>query len=287
LVSGHSLIIRLFKFLGLPVPIQIAFFVALAGALASLAFYYDIRRFFYRQRMKDPVNLEQEFRRSLTQNPYNPENLYRFGNFLNNRERYEEAEGCYKKAVELAPNNVTYLSQYAELMVDLEQNDKSEDLYKKCAELEPTNALHLARYGNFLWRIRQNFDLANQYFVKAVELEARKPKVNAHVFYAYANMLFQAKRDTEKADELYKQAIKSDSTESHFFVTYGGFLAEVRKEIDRAEVLFKKAIKLAPKDVWVLRMYAKFLREQRSDETQAKIYEQKSSELEAQKDKKV
>ena len=73
-------------------------------------FYPDTRKFLYQRKMKNPDSLEIEFQKRLKQSPQDTELLYKYANFLwYVRKDYDEAEGYFQQAVELAPKNVSVL----------------------------------------------------------------------------------------------------------------------------------------------------------------------------------
>lgn len=103
--------------------------------------YADLRR-------KGRVFLSLAGIRAPSQAEY-PGRFYRRGSpNLSLFKRNEEAEGAYRKAIELKPDDAVAYYNLGNLLYNLKRNEEAEGAYRKAIELKPDNA---SAYGNLGW----------------------------------------------------------------------------------------------------------------------------------------
>ena len=65
-------------------------------------------------------------------------------------EKFEGAEQCFKKALEVEPENALIHNNYATLLKKMEQYDRAEKHYRTALEIEPGNVQIQKNYGSLL-----------------------------------------------------------------------------------------------------------------------------------------
>lgn len=119
----------------------------------------------------------------------------------------------------------------------------------------------LGNYALFLEEVRQNYDLAERYYRRAVQADPNDPDVVGN----YADFLENVRRDWDRAESLYQQALAVAPQHANNLTNYGTFLSEVRGDYDRAEALYRQALVSDPDHRNTLFKYAIFLTDVRGD----------------------
>ncbi len=93
------------------------------------------------------------------------------GLFLKNeRGRFEEAEQCYRRALELAPDRALFHGNLAVLLTTcLGRHDEAEDHYRRAIELDPGDGNTLSNYAVLALNIRRDPAAAEQLLRMALE----------------------------------------------------------------------------------------------------------------------
>ena len=155
---------------------------------------------------------------------------------------------------------------------DIESKDAlyQEGLNKFSASVELMES-----YAIFLTNIRRDYDKAERYYKKALELDPNDANTNSN----YGSFLYESRKDYDKAELYYKKALELEPDTGAFHNNYGLFLYEIRKNYDQAEHYYKKALELDPDDANTNGNYASFLTHIRKDHYQAERYYKKALEL--------
>ena len=142
------------------------------------------------------------------------------------------------------------------------------DLLQKISSRNPTNANFLDSYAFFLKNIRRDHDRAEELYKQALTIDPN----NATVLCNYATLLTHIRRDHNRAEEYYERAIKADPNKPMILGSYAIFLTHIRPDHDRAEELYKQALTINPNDATVLGNYAIFLKNIRHNHNRAEEY---------------
>jgi protein O-mannosyl-transferase len=153
--------------------------------------------------------------------------------------------------------------------------DKAEEYYRKAIELDPKSADTLGNNALFLEEIRQDYDQAEQLYLKAIELE---PK-NAWNIRGYARFLWRIRKDHEKANEYFIKAIEAEPKNAKSLNVFANFLYDTGKDFNKAEELFKQAIELDGKNADYFSSYANFLLYVRKEYDHAEDFIKKAIKL--------
>ena len=68
----------------------------------------------------------------------------------------------------------------------------------------------------------------------------------ASSFFDYARFLQNVRRDYDRAEEMYQQAIEANPNHARILGNYARFLQNVRRDYDRAEEMYQQAIEANP-----------------------------------------
>ena len=98
---------------------------------------------------------------------------------------------------------------------------------------------------------------------------------NADMLRSYAVFVDTVLGDQDKAEELYKQAIKADPKDWLSLAFYGSLL-EIAGKMDAAEEHFRRAVEINPKSKYALQNYAQFLTNVRGNKAEAKELERRA-----------
>ena len=167
------------------------------------------------------------------------------------------AESLYKEGVTKYPQNAALLGNYAFFLSKIRKDyDNAEVYFKKFLEIEPENAVNLADYAFFfLFEIRKDYDNAEVYFKKSLEIEPE----NAGILGNYAIFLYKIRKDYDKTEEYFKKSLEINSMDARHLGNYANFIFSTRKDYDTAEEYFKKSLEIKPDNAVHLGNYAGLL----------------------------
>ncbi|XWS71588.1 hypothetical protein CRYUN_Cryun03dG0150900 [Craigia yunnanensis] len=103
---------------------------------------------------------------------------------------------------------------------DYEDYFRTELLYQTGLSQEPKNPLLLANYAQFLHLVAHDYDKAEEYFKKAIEVEL----VDAEAYSKYASFLWRVRNDLWAAEETFLEAISADPSNPYYAANYAHFL---------------------------------------------------------------
>jgi protein O-mannosyl-transferase len=252
---------------------------------------------------KDKTRGESIFREGLAKFPESAILNANFATFLDRNQNYDEAEACYKKALQIDPTRSFTLSNYAQFLFDVRKDlngaeafhkraveggstdayslvryatfldsvrndaDKAEDLFKSALQLAPKDGFARSRYAQFLSGRRKNDTAAELMHLEAVEVDPE----NASIRRTFALFLESKLKKFDEAECQYKMSLEI-SREATALGFYADFLERYRGDCDGAEPLYKEALEGDPDDEFVLDRYSRFLEEVRKNPAAAAEY---------------
>jgi tetratricopeptide (TPR) repeat protein len=93
--------------------------------------------------------------------------------------------------------------------------------------------LHLGNYANFLKDIRKQYDEAQKYYLKALEIDPEKATINGN----YANFLFDIKKQYDEAQKYYLKALEIDPENADINGNYAKHLIICNKRDEAIEYI--------------------------------------------------
>ncbi len=172
-----------------------------------------------------------------------------------------ETHAKYLTTIELAKEqsaqeHAKACGDYALFLENQKQDyDAAEAYYLKAIELAPNDSDFIGNYANFLADQKQDYDAAETYYLRAIE--ANPNHVNS--LGSYANFLADQKQDYDTAKTYYLKALKADPNNAITLSNYANLLADQKQDYDAAEAYYLKALKADPNDANILANYAKLL----------------------------
>ena len=182
----------------------------------------------------------------------------------------------YQEGVRKFSSSAELIGNYAIFLKNIRKDyDQAEHYYRRALDLNPNHANNNGNYAIFLKDIRQDYDQAERYYKKALEFEPNHANNNGN----YAIFLKDIRQDYDQAERYYKKALELDPNEALYNSSYANFLKNIRHDYDQAEQYYKKALKLDPNHLNTNSNYANFLTDIRKDHDQAEQYYKKALEL--------
>ena len=104
--------------------------------------------------------------------------------------------------------------------------------------MEEFQASHelMCNYANFLYQTKKDYDEAEEYYLKALELAPEDADYNGN----YATLLHQIKKDYDKAEKYYLKALELAPEDANNNGNYALFLLQ-QGALDKAEAFIDKA----------------------------------------------
>ena len=124
----------------------------------------------------------------------------------------------------------------------------------------PDNGISLENYAVFLERVRNNTQLAEEMFRRALSLNP----INSRTLNNYAVFL-QNNGHFDRAQQMFVQGIIADPSNTTLLSNYAVFLVTKLGDADQAQQMFERAIALEPGNFFILKEYATFLGTVRQD----------------------
>ncbi|WP_130875284.1 hypothetical protein [[Pseudopropionibacterium] massiliense] len=102
---------------------------------------------------------------------------------------------------------------------------------------------------SLLKNIHDDHNRAENRYKQAIKTDPN----NTDALHSYANFLTNIRHDHDRADELYRYAIKTDPENTDTLHSYANFLTNIRHDHDRAEELYKRGLNIKLKNAKKLR----------------------------------
>lgn len=214
--------------------------------LLSLVWYYT--------EINEPLTAIHYFEQLHQRGNTNPDS-YRNGAIAYQRAgQYENAEQCFKTALELNPGFDEVRDLLADHYLMLDQPLKAIELYQQALEKSPRNIRILSRLI-FCYSQSEQADQAIVLAKESIRLYPNSPIGYVDLAYIYLNL-----DEFDKAIEFAERALDTSPLDQEAFriqaLAYSG-----KKELQKAQVAFEKAISLDENNSEIIRDYYHHLRE--------------------------
>ncbi|OEJ67306.1 histidine kinase dimerization/phospho-acceptor domain-containing protein [Magnetovibrio blakemorei] len=186
-----------------------------------------------------------------------------------------DLSGVEEGRMEVDPDDALTIGDYAKFSAHI-RNDQEvvEALFQRALELDPGNPIILSNYSLFRTNIRKEHERSEELYKYAYEADPD----SALTLGDYAVFLSDVRKHNERAEEMYKQAIKLDPNNALNLANYARFLSKVHGYHDRADSYYRKAIENDPENTAILARYAHFIMDVRKDQKQAEAWFERALE---------
>lgn len=151
----------------------------------------------------------------------------------------ERAKGIYKRGMAAFPQSFELAGNYANMLAALGRSDEAIQEYRNAIKLNPSAAKNWSNLGLELWRTH-DLNGARQAFQQGETLNEDDPEIlNTLAFFAD-----KQDNDTDKAEELYRQALAIAPYRSDIRARFASLLAERRQDMAAADEQYREAIAL-------------------------------------------
>ncbi|XP_010934235.2 uncharacterized protein [Elaeis guineensis] len=106
-----------------------------------------------------------------------------------------------------------------------EQSDM-ETYYKKMVDENPGNALFLRNYAQFLYQAKGDPQRAEEYYSRAILADPG----DGGILSQYAKLVWELHHDEERASSYFEKAVQATPHDSHVLAAYAGFLWETEDD---------------------------------------------------------
>ena len=162
--------------------------------------------------------------------------------FLEEKEAWDLAAACYRKAIEIDPNSPRPWCHLGSLLLDhLSNPAEAEVAFRKATEVDPAYAYAWACLGRLLADVLERPAEAEAAYCKAIETD---PK-DAYAWTRLGDLLRSLQRFKE-SEAAYRKAAEVDSTYAHAWIRLGHLLGDALRRPAEAEVAYLKATKVDP-----------------------------------------
>ena len=145
-----------------------------------------------------------------------------YANFLKKcKADYKQCEDLFEKGMELHPCDPDHCGAYAQFMFKIKGNiDRAENLFQKAIDADPQHWHNLSRYANMCKKIG-NYDQAESLYQNACNSSS-----NPTTCGNYANFLQLIRNDWERAQKFYLKALELDPSNQVVRKNYATFLRD-------------------------------------------------------------
>jgi Tfp pilus assembly protein PilF len=204
------------------------------------------------------------------------QSAYEYYNLIEKEPNIEKKYKLFQEALNHYSGQSWINGNYANFLKDIKKDyNGAERYYKKALELDQVSAINNGNYAIFLTDIKKDYDGAERYYKKALELDPNRANTNDN----YAVFLKNIKKDYDGAERYYKKALELDPNRANTNYNYAVFLKNIKKDYDGAERYYKKALELDPDSADNNSNYAVFLKDIKKDYDGAERYYKKALEL--------
>ena len=163
---------------------------------------------------------------------------------LSEESKQRAKEKIEKLSAELKQNpdlfdNWLELALYRKLIGDYEA---ARDIWEYCAVIRPKSSVPFNNLGNLYWHNLPDFEKAEKYFLKAIELQP-------DAIFAYRNLyelyLYSYKEKSHLFDDILLRGIEANPENPDLLVLLGGYYRDIGDK-ENARIYFERALKLVP-----------------------------------------
>lgn len=187
------------------------------------------------------------------------------------QEKYAEAAGHYRKALEHRPDSTAAHLSLGRRYFFLKQYDEAKIHFDRLVQINPESHAYYAYLG-IIEQERGNIKEAEEFYKKALRGDKRNPMVCYH----YGNLLYFNTERYVEAEKLLRTALEVRGNDAYALYVLGLTL-KVRGEkyYDEAEESFRTAMRLMPESKEIIGGTAQFLHYQRKSYDEAEqLYKQ-------------
>ena len=189
----------------------------------------------------------------------------------------DEKEEVYLEGMEAYPLSSELVGNYAYFLTYSKKDyDKAEKYFVKAIELDSDNVNSQANYALFLTNKRIDYNKAEKHYLITIEIDSNS--VEAQIIYA--QFLSDNKNDYDKAEKYFRKAINQDPSNAPAQGYYANFLTHIKGDHDKAEILYLNALKTDPSNILIKGNYANFLTKNKQEHDRAEVYYLEYLELE-------
>jgi len=170
---------------------------------------------------------------------------------LINCDRDDEAEQCYRRALDLDPGHAMAHFNLGVLLSDRKRDDEAEQCLRQAISLDPGHVMAHSNLGVLLAR-RKHYVEAEQCYRRALALDPASAEA-----YTNLGLLQEDLKRYDEAEENYRRAIACNPDAPIAHSNLGLFLAHIKRE-EEAEQCLRQSIALDP-DYAIARLNLSFL----------------------------
>jgi adenylate cyclase len=194
--------------------------------------------------MKNDTSAETLYLKAIKEAPKNWEAYQRYGYFLSNKGRHQEAVETYNQVLKLTPENIVTLNNIGAAYLYMGNFDRAAHMLEKATNIEPTD-IAFSNLG-VMYYYSGNFEKATEAFLKAIKLEPTNLQYLNNISDTYNFLQNSKKLSDEYSKKVEFYAEKNILTEPHDISGYL-YLALARihfGKISEAKDILKKAIEI-------------------------------------------
>jgi tetratricopeptide (TPR) repeat protein len=213
--------------------------------------------------------------------------------------RFDEAETCYRQAIEANPVEANPYDSLANLLYETQRFDEAEKHYQRALELDSANARIRSNLGNALRHLKRSEE-AETIFRKGIEfsptdaastpiwgpeicIEIRKPKMlpkgklDPSIKYHYHLVLFRCTKSADDAKKAFEKAILLDPKHFGAMDRLSSVLRETGR-LQEALLTEKRALEIAP-DEFIINLGIASIQKSAGNIGEAKKFVERSRQL--------
>jgi tetratricopeptide (TPR) repeat protein len=191
-------------------------------------------------------------------------------------ENPEKINEIYLQGLKEFSNSPELYGNYAIFLNHIRKDyDSAEKYYRKALEIEPNAADFNGNYALFLHKCIKDYESAEKYYLKSLEIEPNAADFNGN----YALFLYEIKKDYEGSEKYFRKSLEVDPEQAYNCNNFALFLVSVKKDYKSAEAYYKKALEIAPDDANYNGNYAIFLHKDIKDYDSAEKYYLKALDI--------
>jgi len=158
------------------------------------------------------------------------------GNFYYNLKQWNEALGCYEKAISINNSNPVFYENSGLVYENLSKQTEAEQSYLKALELDKESGHYFNRLGVFYYN-QKMYDKSVTYYKEALEREPKQPVYFENICLSYEQM-----NQFDEAIYYYELALQINQNAKYFNAI--GLIYFNRNQYDQAITNYRQAIAL-------------------------------------------
>eukprot|EP00164_Ancoracysta_twista_P000491 GFYU01000656.1.p1 GENE.GFYU01000656.1~~GFYU01000656.1.p1 ORF type:complete len:824 (+),score=247.61 GFYU01000656.1:175-2646(+) len=184
--------------------------------------------------------------------------LLKFGIYLRDiRRKYDKAEAAFNEVKADPQYTVSALCELAHLAITRENKGLAKQLFEEALTMDPMHVPALYRYAALLGRGLHNFEGAEKFFKRAIEIGSTNPE-DGKLFRMYGEFLQDSKQSPYCVLEMYHEAMVRDPSDSTTVALYAMQYVKCRENkyflLNRH---FERALRFDPYNPSILLIAAK------------------------------